>query len=150
MHAFLRFCKCLCGFMEVEAELRSFFSLVFKFQSCFFLVALGLCCCTQAFSSCSKQGLLSRGAGASHGSGFSCCRAQVLSSCKGSVDVVHGLSCSRHVESSWIRIRTRVPCIGRRIPTRCTTRKVLFKYYLSSNVINVNFNCIVGEISHHA
>ena len=82
--------------------------------------------------------------------GFSCCRAQVLSSCMGSGDVVPRLSCLRHVESSWIRNWTRVPSIGRRIPTHCTTRKVLFKYYLSSNVINVNFNCIVGEISHHA
>lgn len=66
MHAFLRFCKCLCGFMEVEAELRPFLTLVFKFRNSFFLVALGLCCYTQAFSSCSEQGLLScGGAGAS-------------------------------------------------------------------------------------
>ena len=34
------------------------------------------------------------------------------------------------------------------LPT--TTRKVLFKSYLSSNVINVNFNCMVGGSSHHA
>lgn len=36
------------------------------FRTFFFLVALGLCCYTQAFSSCSEQGLLScGGAGAS-------------------------------------------------------------------------------------
>ena len=36
MHAFLRFCKGLCGFLEVEAELRPFLTLVFKFQGSFF------------------------------------------------------------------------------------------------------------------
>ena len=44
-----------------------------------FLIALGLCCCVQAFSSGRTQGLLSScGAWASHCSGFSYCRAQVL------------------------------------------------------------------------
>ena len=42
-----------------------------------FFAVLGLCCCEQAFSSCSEWGLLfSCGMGASHCSGFSCCRAQ--------------------------------------------------------------------------
>ena len=36
MHACLRFCKCLCGFIEVEAELGPFLTPVFKFQSSFF------------------------------------------------------------------------------------------------------------------
>ena len=41
-----------------------------------FLVALGLCCCMCAFSSCGKQGLLSScDTQASHCGGFSCCRA---------------------------------------------------------------------------
>ena len=43
-----------------------------------FLVALGLCCCMQAFSSCGEQGLFSSGAQASCCSGFSCCRTQAL------------------------------------------------------------------------
>ena len=44
-----------------------------------FLAVLGLCCYTWAFSSCSKQGLLSScGARASHCGGFSCCGAQAL------------------------------------------------------------------------
>ena len=30
----------------------------------------------------------------------------------------------RHVGSSWTRARTRVPCIGRRIPNHCATREV--------------------------
>ena len=41
-------------------------------------MALGLCCCVQAFSSCSKQGLLSCGAQASYCNGFSCCQAWAL------------------------------------------------------------------------
>ena len=40
---------------------------------------LGLCCCTQASSSCSKQEILSSfSAWASHSTDFSCCRAQAL------------------------------------------------------------------------
>ena len=38
----------------------------------------------------------------------------------------------QHVESSWTRARTHVPCIGRRILNPCTTREVpgliCFKY----------------------
>ena len=63
------------------------------------MVALGLRCCEQAFSSCGELGLLSsHGGRASHCSGFSCCRA-----------------CSfvlRHVESSQTRDRTRVPALA--------------------------------------
>ena len=35
-----------------------------------------------------------------------------------------GLVAPWHVGSSWIRDRTRVPCIGRRILNHCTTREV--------------------------
>ena len=35
-----------------------------------------------------------------------------------------GLVASQHVESSWTRARTRVPCIGRRILNHCATREV--------------------------
>ena len=42
----------------------------FLFKMYLFLAMLGLCCCTQAFSSC--------GVGVSHWGGFSCCRAQAL------------------------------------------------------------------------
>ena len=45
----------------------------------YLLAVLGLQCCMQAFSSCSKWGLLSGyNAWASHCSGFSPCRAQAL------------------------------------------------------------------------
>ena len=43
------------------------------------MCVLGLRCCTQAFSSCGKQGQLSSSnSQASHGGGVSCCRAQGL------------------------------------------------------------------------
>ena len=48
-----------------------------------FLSALGLLCCTQAFSSC--------GARASHRGDFSCCRGQALGA-QASVVVARGLS----------------------------------------------------------
>ena len=48
------------------------------------LAVLGLRCCAQAFSSCSKGELLSGlGVGTSHCYGFSCCGAQALE-CVGS------------------------------------------------------------------
>ena len=71
------------------------------------------------------------GVQASHGSGFSCCRAQALGT-QASVVATHRLSscgtwafvAPRHMESSGTRDRTHVPCIGRRILTHCTTREV--------------------------
>ena len=56
-----------------------------------FLAGLGLCCCTQPFSSCGEQGLLCCSARASHCSGFSCCRAQALGM-RASVVAARGLS----------------------------------------------------------
>ena len=58
----------------------------FRFHNLFihliFLVALGFCCCTRAFSSCGKWRLLPWGGRASHCGGFSCCsRACGLRSC---------------------------------------------------------------------
>ena len=76
------------------------------------MVALGFCGGTQAFSSCREQGLTL------------CCRAQALGvrapwlGCIGSVAL-------RHVESSWIRAQTHVPCISGRILTHCPTREAL-------------------------
>ena len=58
----------------------------------FILAALGLCCCSRAFFSCSERGLLSScGVWASHCSSFSCCGAQALRH-TGSVVVAHKLS----------------------------------------------------------
>ena len=67
----------------------------------FFLAALGLCCCTWAFSSCGERELLIVAvhrlliAGASHRGGFSCCRARALGA-RASVVAAHGLSSCGH------------------------------------------------------
>ena len=75
--------------------------------------ALGEQCCARAFSSCCEQGC-SVGVvrGISCG-GFSCCRARLWGT-QASVFVGYGLVALWHVESSWTRDRTCVPCIGRR------------------------------------
>ena len=59
-----------------------------------FLAALGLHCCTQAFSSC--------GVRASHCSGFSCCGARALGA-RASVVVARGLSsCGSRALECWL------------------------------------------------
>ena len=51
-----------CATREAQPTVSFFFLRVFFFNLfiliSLFLAALGLCCCTQAFSSCGKQGLL--------------------------------------------------------------------------------------------
>ena len=100
---------------------------------------LGLRCCARAFSSCGKRGLLFV---AVHGlltvGGFSCCGARALGT-RAKVVVAHGLrSCGaralerrllwcaglvtpQHVGSFQTRARTRVACIGRRVPNHGAT-----------------------------
>ena len=76
------------------------------------------------FSGCSKQGLLlSCGAGATHCRGFSCCRSWALG-CSSSVVAAKGFVVLQHVESSWTRDRTWIPCIGRWILNHWTPREV--------------------------
>ena len=54
---------------------------ILSFFSVFYLAALGLGCCTRAFSGCSEWGRLSScGVRVCHCSGFSCCRAWALGS----------------------------------------------------------------------
>ena len=55
---------------------------------------------------------------ASHCGGLSCCCTPALLCCK-------GLAAPRHVGSSWVQDRTRVPFIGRWILMHCVTREVL-------------------------
>jgi len=99
---------------------------------CLILVALGLCCCTPAFYSCSEWGLLLVaahrlltaaaslvGSTGSRPTGFSSCSTQAHS--YGHTE----FRSPRRVGSSQIRDRRRVPCIGRRIPIHCTIREVL-------------------------
>ena len=70
----------------------------------FFLVALNLCCCVWAFSSCGAQ--------APHCAGFSCGRAQSVGHL-GLVVVARTGLVAPHVESTWARDQTHVPCISR-------------------------------------
>ena len=77
--------------VHLVALMDYFFKLIYLFIFLIFLAALGLRCCARAFSSCSEQGLLFVAAsGASHCSGFSCCRAQALGG-RASVVVARGL-----------------------------------------------------------
>ena len=82
----------------------SFFFFLLYFYFIFpFLAALGLRCCTRAFSSCQERwggATLHCGARASHCSGFSCCRAQALGT-RASVVVAHRLSSC----GSWAQLR---------------------------------------------
>ena len=102
----------------------------------YFLAALGLHCCPQAFFSCGEQGNYFLVVQASHCSGFSCCGAQALEH-QASVVVALGLYAQtrklwhmglvapQHMESSWTRDRTCISCTGRLILNHWTTREVL-------------------------
>ena len=108
----------------------TFFSFCKMFLSYLFLAAVGLCCCVWAFSSCSKQRLLSScAAWTSCSGGFSCCRAQALESLfqqlqhAGSLVVACGLSGLAQGRSSQTRDQTSVLCIGGQICNHWTTRE---------------------------
>ena len=119
---------CLSTYIFSERNIIDCYSLLaqtqssypFDFFSFFFLAALGLCCCTRAFSSCSKQGLLFiavQSLVVEHG--LQACGLQQLwlvgSRAQAQQLWCTGLVASRHVGSSRTRARTRVPCIGRQI-----------------------------------
>ena len=113
---------CVFGLTDWE-PVFFFFFFKYLFIYCFWLHWLCLCCCSQTFSSCREQGLLSRcGAWASHYSGISCCGAQAIE-CTVPVFVEHRLN--GHVESSWTRDWIRVPCVGRWVLNYRSTREVL-------------------------
>ena len=91
------------------------------------MVALGLCSCTRAFSSCSEQGLLFpevRGL-------LIVCREQALGTQARQLWCT-GLVAMWHVESSQTRGGTCVPCFGRQILNHWITREVLHKLKLPS------------------
>ena len=121
----------------------------------FFLAALCLRCCTRAFSSCSKWGLLFvvvrslfiavASLVAEHG--LQACGLQQLWHVgsvvvarrlqrAGSVVVAHGLSCSVACGISQTRARTRVPCVGRRILNHCVTREVPDQQLFTEVILN--------------
>ena len=99
-----------------------------------FLAVLGLRCCVQAFSSCSKQELPSTVAYGLLTVGFSCCRAWALE-WEASAVVAHGLSFSVWpVGSSRTRDQTLVPCVGRQILNHWITREVLTELSISEHL----------------
>ena len=113
----------------VSGNLKKFFIYVF------FLAVPGLHCYAWAFSSWGEQGLHSScGAWASHGSGLSCCRARVRG-----LQWLRpmGLVVPRHVESSWTRNRTCVPCASRWTPNHWTIRDVPMEILISLPYIGV-------------
>ena len=65
---------------------------------------------------------LHRSARASHHRGLSRCGAQAPDA-QAQYLWLTGPAAPRHVGSSQTRARTRVPCIGRRIPNHCATRE---------------------------
>ena len=85
------------------------------------LALLGLCC--------SKQELLFLAVQASRWSGTSCCGARALGT---QVQYLQrtGLITPQHVESSWTRGQTHVPCIGWQILIPCTTKEVLQRGFI--------------------
>ena len=112
-----------------------------------FLAGLSLCCCTQAFSSCSARAWRRSGfSSVEHG--LQGAQAQQLT--------YTGLVAPWHVGTSQTRDRTHVPCIGRRILYHWTTRETqrnLFKgkcmplYFLLNVHIRLHicaFSCVVG------
>ena len=79
------------------------------------LAALHLCCGIWAFSSCGTQ--------TSHCGGFSCGARDLHRTCGLQQLLYMDLVAPWHVESSWIRDQTPVPCIGRWILNHWTTRE---------------------------
>ena len=130
----------LCSTLTFSSPRSSFFKNFFLF-----LTALGLRCCTRAFSSCGERGLLfvaARGlftvvASLVMEHGLQARRLQQLclpgSRAQAQQLWRTGLVALQHVGSSWTRARTRVPCIGRKILNHCATREAPAKSsYLSS------------------
>ena len=96
----------------------------------------GLRRCTQAFSGCDEQGLLSsQGAQASCGGGFPHHRARALELRLSSWGYM-GSGAPQHVESSQIRDRTCVLCNGPRILNHWTSSRVLIvTFFFNWNIL---------------
>ena len=95
-----------------------------------FLAALRLHCCVRAFSNCIEWGLLLLWSTGSRLMGFSSCGMQaqqlwLTGSRAQAQQLWHmGLVALWHVGSSWTRVGTCVPCIGRQILNHGATREV--------------------------
>ena len=105
--------------LHFDSELK-FFPLYFCVA---FLAVLALCCYAHFSLVAASRAYSNCGAWASHGSGFSCCRAWALEYGFQSLWLM-GLAALRHMGSSRTRDQTQVPCIGRLTPIHCTTGEV--------------------------
>ena len=115
-------------------KILTLFCLIYLFI-CLFLAALGLHCCTRAFSSCGEWGLLFvavcrlliavASLAAEHGLQARGLQQLWLVGSRKQAQQLWptGLVAPWHMGSSQTRDRTHVPCIGRRILNHCATRK---------------------------
>ena len=95
----------------------------FFFLILFIYVCVGSSFLREGFLQLRQVGAtLHRGARASHYRGLIRCGAQAPDAQAQQLRPT-GLAAPRHVGSSRAGARTRVPCIGRRIPNRCATRE---------------------------
>ena len=116
----------------------------------------GSSCCAGTSSRCGEWGLLSRcSAQASHCGSVSYCGAWTLGTRVPQVWFVGfrgwaqqfwpiGFIPIWHVESSWIRDQTCVPCIGRQILIHYTTREILPSSFKRSPVVDGQKLCLDG------
>ena len=107
-----------CGLPEFEFWLPPYWRtlgkvvIIFKIVIYEFLAVLGPCCCAWAFSSCGERRLLSSCRElVSYCGGFSCCKARALECGLWQLWRVN-LLVPWHVESSWTRGLTWVPCFA--------------------------------------
>ena len=61
-----------------------------------------------------------------------------------------GLAALQHIESSWARDQTGVPCIGRQTPLHCTTRGVLIHFLIHSFIHSANISMALTIYQHMA
>ena len=124
--AFCVFSKCFRYIPSVEHSLiKNCIYFIYLF-----LVALSLHFCVGAFSSCSKwrllflavQGLLTVVAFSVAENRLSNCGSRALAQAQELQFM--GAVALQHMESSWTKDWTRVPCIGRQNPTYCTSWKL--------------------------
>ena len=131
------------------------------------MTALGLRCCTRAFSSCGERELLF---GAERGLLFGAVRGLLIA--VASLVAEHGLQ-ARGLQQLWLagsraqaqqlwrtglvallrvesprtKARTRVPCIGRRILNHCATREIpgdqFLLYFFMKDENSRTFMCIL-------
>ena len=116
-------CPCLCGFL--------------KFIYLFIFGCVGSSFLCEGFLQLRQAGAtLYRGAGASHYRGLPCYGAQAPDAQAQQLWLT-GLVAPRHVGSSQTRVRTRVPCIGRRILNHCATREAPYVFLCLKNTWNI-------------